>query len=131
MIELERTVGFLKDVFQVLSQEHDAQDFLVHHGVVVQRALRRGTLQPDGARQPRESLRIAAYRGIDPTIASKVKVRIGQGISGWVAHNRKPLFRAREERRQGGRVHRQDVYNCGFLPSPCRSSQERWWACST
>ncbi len=40
----------------------------------------------------KETLSIAAQRGIDPAVAGKVKVRLGQGIAGWVAHNRKPLF---------------------------------------
>jgi signal transduction protein with GAF and PtsI domain len=39
-----------------------------------------------------QTLQIAAQRGISPNVASKVRVRIGQGIAGWVAHNRKPLF---------------------------------------
>jgi signal transduction protein with GAF and PtsI domain len=42
--------------------------------------------------EQRETLQIAAQRGIAPEVASQVRVRIGQGVSGWVAHNRKPLF---------------------------------------
>ena len=37
-------------------------------------------------------LRIAAHHGIQDSVAEKVHVRIGQGVAGWVAHNRKPLF---------------------------------------
>ena len=38
-----------------------------------------------------ETLAICMSRGIAGNIAEKVRVRIGQGIAGWVAHNRKPL----------------------------------------
>ena len=92
MEELTRTVGFLKDVFQVLSQEHDGNDFAgtmvawfsEHFGVE-----RCSLMMLDNAK---ETLRITAHRGIDPSLASRVRVRVGQGIAGWVAHNRKPLF---------------------------------------
>jgi len=118
MTELQRTVGFLKDVFQVLSQEHDPQDisatmvswFSEHFGVE-----RCSLMVLDN----RETLRIAAQRGIDPQIASKVKVRIGQGISGWVAHNRKPLFVRVKTDAQAVQYTGQDVYNSdSFIAVP-------------
>ena len=88
----QRTVEFLKEVFQVLAEEHDRDDFpptmvswfCEHFGIE-----RCSLMLLDRAR---ETLMIAAQRGISPTVASKVRVRIGQGIAGWVAHNRKPLF---------------------------------------
>ena len=118
MAELQRTVGFLQDVFLVLSQEHDPREFSStmvlwfseHFGVE-----RCSLMVTEG----RDTLRIAAQRGIDPTIASKARVRFGQGISGWVAHNRKPLFvrvktDAREVQPTG-----QDVYNSdSFITVP-------------
>jgi len=39
-----------------------------------------------------ETLQISMSRGISESIAERVRVRVGQGISGWVAHNRKPLL---------------------------------------
>jgi signal transduction protein with GAF and PtsI domain len=39
-----------------------------------------------------QHLRIAAHHGIEDPVAEKVHVRIGQGVAGWVAQNRKPLF---------------------------------------
>lgn len=119
MTELQRTVGFLKDVFQVLSQEHDTQDFSAtmvswfseHFGVE-----RCSLMVLDSGR---ETLRIAAHRGIDPAVASKVKVRIGQGISGWVAHNRKPLFVRVKTDAQAVQHTGQDVYNSdSFIAVP-------------
>jgi signal transduction protein with GAF and PtsI domain len=37
-------------------------------------------------------LQISAQCGIDAGVAERVRVRIGQGVAGWVAHNRKPLL---------------------------------------
>ena len=108
---MQRTVGFMKEVCQVLSQEHDRQKFartLVswfceHFGVE-----RCSLMLLDDAR---ETLTIAAQRGIDPEVAARVKVRIGQGIAGWVAHNRKPLFiRVREDAKDIAHTG-QDAYN--------------------
>lgn len=108
---LERTVGFMKDVFQVLSQSHDPRDFsktlvswFCEHFGVERCSLM--LLDPS-----REALRIAAHQGIDPSVARRVKVRVGQGIAGWVAHNRKPLFvRVRDD--AGTIAHTgQDTYN--------------------
>ena len=119
MTELERTVGFLQDVFQMLSQEHDAQEipgtmvawFSEHFGV------ERCSLMV--LESGRETLRIAAHRGIDPAVASTVRVRIGLGISGWVAHNRKPLFvRVKTDTREV-QPSGQDVYNSdSFITVP-------------
>ena len=101
--EMHSTVSFLKDVFQVLAQEHDEDDFsrtLVswfceHFGVE-----RCSLMVLD---EQRETLQIAAHRGISPEIANRVRVRIGQGIAGWVAHNRKPLFvRVKDEAEVSG-----------------------------
>jgi putative methionine-R-sulfoxide reductase with GAF domain len=96
--ELQRTVGFMKDVFQVLTQEHDQAALpttLVQWMCESFRIERCSLMLLDS---PRETLSIAAQQGIDPGVAGKVKVRVGQGISGWVARNRKPLFvRVRED----------------------------------
>jgi GAF domain-containing protein len=117
--ELRRTVGFLQDVFQMLSQEHDAQEmaetmvlwFSENFGVE-----RCSLMVIDEAR---DMLHIAAQRGIDPLIASTVRVRVGQGISGWVAHNRKPLFvRVRNDATEV-EPSGQDVYNSdSFITVP-------------
>ena len=88
----QRTVEFLKEVFQVLAEEHDRDNFprtmvawfCEHFGIE-----RCSLMQLD---RSRETLEITAQRGISPQVASKVRVRLGQGIAGWVAHNRKPLF---------------------------------------
>lgn len=109
--QLERTLGFLKDVFQVLSQEHAPEAFsntfvawfCEHFGVE-----RCSLMLLDEAK---ETLRIRAQRGIDGSLAGQVRVRVGQGIAGWVAHNRKPLF-VRVKRDAKDVTHtNQDTYN--------------------
>ena len=109
--ELQRTVGFMKDVFQVITQEHD-QDALP--ATLVQWLCEHFEIERCSLMlldSPRETLSIAAQQGIDPAVAEKVKVRVGQGISGWVARNRKPLFvRVREEAESPLHTD-QDAYN--------------------
>lgn len=111
MAELQRTVRFMKEVFQVLGQEHDREHFpqtlvawFSEHFHVERCSLM--LLDP-----ARETLTISAQRGIDPAVAARVRVRIGQGIAGWVAHNRKPLFvRLKDEQKLGSNADR-GVYN--------------------
>jgi transcriptional regulator with GAF, ATPase, and Fis domain len=117
--ELQRTVSFMREVFQVLSQEHEPEAFArtmvawfsEHFGVE-----RCSLMVLDASR---ETLHIRAQRGIDPVLAGKVKVRVGQGIAGWVAHNRKPLF-VRVKRDAGQVQHtNQDAYNSdSFISVP-------------
>ena len=65
-----------------------------------------------------ETLQIAMSRGISNEIAEKVRVRIGQGIAGWVAHNRKPLL-VRAVGESGVPHTHQDNYNSdSFLSVP-------------
>jgi transcriptional regulator with GAF, ATPase, and Fis domain len=108
---MQRTVGFMKEVCQVLSQEHDRQQFartlvawFTDHFSVERCSL----MLLDEAR---EALYIAAQRGIDPQVATSVRVRVGQGIAGWVAHNRKPLFVRVREDANGVSHTGQDTYN--------------------
>ncbi|HYM80197.1 MAG TPA: GAF domain-containing protein [Candidatus Limnocylindria bacterium] len=116
---LQSTVGFLKEAFQVLSQEHDPDAF--SHTLVTwfceHFGLDRCSLMVlDGSK---ETLRISAQQGIDPAIADNVKVRVGQGIAGWVAHNRKPLLvRVRKDAESVKHTH-QDAYNSdSFISVP-------------
>ena len=95
---MERTVSFLKDAFHVLAEEHDPDDFpstLVTWFCEHFELERCSLMLLDSTH---DTLRIAAQQGIDPSIVGAVRVRVGQGVAGWVAHHRKPLFvRARDE----------------------------------
>jgi transcriptional regulator with GAF, ATPase, and Fis domain len=117
--ELQRTVGFLKDVFQALSQEHDTQGFAATMVAWFSEAFgveRCSLMVLDSGR---ETLRIEAQVGIDPAVASRVKVRIGQGISGWVALHCKPLFVRVKSDADEVQHTGQDVYNSdSFIAVP-------------
>ncbi len=90
--ELQSTVGFLKDVFQLLAQEHSPADFsrTLVSWFCEHFSLERCSLMV--LDEQRETLQIAAQRGIAEEVAGQVRVRLGQGVAGWVAHNRKPLL---------------------------------------
>lgn len=117
--QIERTIGFLKDVYQVLSQDHVPEKFT--HTLVAwfseQFGVARCSLMvPDDDQQ---TLRVHSHRGLDPGLAPNIKVRIGQGIAGWVAHNRKPLFvRIKRDASEVQHTH-QDAYNSdSFISVP-------------
>lgn len=116
--DTQRTIEFMKEVFQVLSQEHDEDDFA--RTMVAWFCERFGIERCSLMVLDRsaEALEIAAQRGIDPIVAGRVRVRIGQGVAGWVAHNRKPLFvRMRDEGDVKGTG--QDAYNSdSFISIP-------------
>jgi signal transduction protein with GAF and PtsI domain len=90
--ELQGTVGFIRGVCDVLAQEHSESElpatlitwFCESFGIE-----RFSYMTPDSRG---ETLQISMSRGIAESIAERVRVRVGQGISGWVAHNRKPLL---------------------------------------
>ena len=90
--DLRRTQDFLRQVFESLAEEHDPRQFpgkvvrwlTEHFGVErcsVMLVDRSGYL-----------MRIAEQEGIPADVAERVRVRMGQGVAGWVAQNRKPLF---------------------------------------
>jgi len=109
--ELQRTIGFMKEVFQVLGQEYDSDEFsrtmvtwFCEHFRVERCSLMK-------LEETHHTLHITASRGLDPNVADQVRVRIGQGIAGWVAHHRKPLLmRVKTDESPVQHTH-QDAYN--------------------
>ncbi len=90
--DMRCTQDFLRKVFDSLALEHDPRqhpskvvNWLVEHFGVDRCSVmlidRSGYL-----------MRIAAQEGIPNEVAERVRVRLGQGVAGWVAQNRKPLF---------------------------------------
>lgn len=117
--QLDRTIGFLKDVYQVLSQDHAPEQFartLVAWFSEQFGVERCSLMVPEDDQQ---TLRLHSHRGIDPGLAPNIRVRIGQGIAGWVAHNRKPLFvRIKRDATEVAHTH-QDAYNSdSFISVP-------------
>lgn len=109
--DVQRTLRFMKEVLQVLGQEYDGDTYartivtwFCEHFHVDRCSL----MLYDESRQV---LQIGAYRGMDAGVAGKVRVKLGQGISGWVAHHRKPLHvRVKSEHELAPHTN-QDVYN--------------------
>ncbi len=116
--ELQGTVSFIRGVCDVLAQEHSEQDLpalLVSWFTETFGIERFSYMTPD---QRGETLQISLSRGIAASIAERVHVRIGQGIAGWVAHNRKPLL-VRSVGDSGVPHTHQDNYNSdSFLSVP-------------
>ena len=88
--ENEQTMQFLREVFEAMSAEHD--DGVLSRSLV-QRfcdafAVDRCSLM----RVDDQFLQIAASSGLDPRIAGSVRLPLGQGVAGWVAHHRKPVL---------------------------------------
>src|SRR5262245_310810 len=117
--ELQRTISFMKEVFQVVGQQYDVDSFTrtmvtwfcEHFGV------ERCSLMLLG--DSPHTLHIAAYRGLDPGVADQVRVRIGQGIAGWVAHHRKPLLMRVKSEANPVQHTGQDAYNSdSFISVP-------------
>ena len=116
--EMQGTMSFVRGVCEVMAQEHDKAElpalliswYADYFGIE-----RYSYMQPD----PRgEVLSITMSRGIANNIAERVRVRIGQGIAGWVAHNRKPLL-VRSVGEAGVPHTHQDNYNSdSFLAVP-------------
>ncbi len=125
--EYQRTVGFTKEVAQVLAQEHRPSEF---NGTLVSwfsehfNVQRCSLMQLDSLG---ETLVIAAQCGIDPAIAQQIRVRIGQGVSGWVAHNRKPLLvRVKQDAAGAGRSGREDYNSDSFICAPLVYNNRVW-----
>lgn len=98
LTESRATGQFVRAVCDVLSQEYDNEELpalLVNWMCDYFNIERCSLMLLDGRG---ETLSVACSRGIPEEIARRVRVRVGQGISGWVAHNRKALLvRAKED----------------------------------
>ncbi len=84
------TMEFLREVFEAMAAAHDDS---VLSRTLVQRfcdafAVDRCSLM----RVDEQHLQITAHRGLDPGIAGRVRLPLGQGVAGWVAHHRKPVL---------------------------------------
>lgn len=88
----ERSLGLVRDVCRAVAGEHNPRD-LVHNlltWVCGRFGIERCSLMLlDGGGQ---TLQIAAQCGMDLGLVSRVRVRVGQGVAGWVAANHRPLL---------------------------------------
>jgi hypothetical protein len=76
--ELQRTIGFMKEVFQVLGEEYDSDEF--SRTMVTCSANTSGrALQSDEARRHPSHPPHRGFPGVDPAVAEQVRVRLRQG----------------------------------------------------
>jgi putative methionine-R-sulfoxide reductase with GAF domain len=92
MADLERRVDFARRLLALLGEEADERRLpsRVVGWLCAEFGIERCSLMTLDHDQ--EALRISAQCGLDPAVAEQVSVRMGQGVAGWVAHNRKPLL---------------------------------------
>ena len=92
MADLERRVDFARRFLQLLGEESDEHrlPMTIVGWLSNEFGIERCSLMTLDAKG--EALQISAQCGIDVGVAARVRVRVGQGVAGWVAHNRKPLL---------------------------------------
>jgi len=90
--ELQRTVEMVRKAFDVLAVAPDSGSVtrsLVGWFCEQFQVERCSLMRLD---EPQGDLRILAHRGLDPQVAGQVRVKVGSGVSGWVASNRQSVF---------------------------------------
>lgn len=92
MADLERRVDFARRLLLLLGEEPDERrlPLRVVGWLCNEFGIERCSLMT--LDQSQETLQISAQCGLDAGVAERVRVRVGQGVAGWVAHNRKPLL---------------------------------------
>ena len=90
--EGQRTLDFLREGFELLATTRDSKGSMrrIVQWFCNQFRVERCSLMRLDDRAG--SLRILEQRGLDPAVAGRVNIPLGEGVSGWVARNRKPLF---------------------------------------
>lgn len=88
----ERNLDLVRDVCRAVSAEHNPRDLV--HNLLTWVCGRIGVgrcslmLLDDGG----ETLQVAAQVGMDLGLVARVRVRVGQGVAGWVAAHKRPLL---------------------------------------
>ena len=92
MADLERRVDFARRLLNLLGEEPDDRRLPIRlvGWLCSEFGIERCSLMT--LDESREVLQISAQCGLDAGVAAQVRVRVGQGVAGWVAHNRKPLL---------------------------------------
>jgi len=88
--EQHETMEFLREVFEASQAAYDES---LMSRALVQRFC--DAFEVDRCSLMRvddQDLKISAHRGMDPGVAGRVKLRMGEGVAGWVASHRKPVL---------------------------------------
>src|SRR5439155_987351 len=86
--EQNETMEFLREVFEASQIEYDVS--LMSRALVQRFCEAFSVDRCSFMRVDDQHLAIAAHRGMDPLVAGSVKLPLGEGVAGWVAHHRKP-----------------------------------------
>ena len=98
MAELEHTVEFVREAFDVTSSDPDSGSVTRRFVAWFSERFQAGRCTLMRVDDQAGDLRILAHRGLDPAVAARVRVAMGAGVAGWVAHNQQPvLMRERSE----------------------------------
>ncbi|MBI5170766.1 MAG: GAF domain-containing protein [Candidatus Eisenbacteria bacterium] len=117
--ELQRTLDLVREGFAVIAGDPAAES-LTRSFVgwfCEQFQVERCSLMRMDARQ--NDLRILAHRGMDPAVAPGVRVPVGEGVAGWVAHHRKSvLVRDRSHASPVTGSGKQDYHSDSYMSLP-------------
>jgi transcriptional regulator with GAF, ATPase, and Fis domain len=117
--DLTRTHQFVREVFDLLAGEHDPRQFPNQMLEWMSGHLGVGRCSVMLVDRSGYLLRVAFQTGLDPAVAERVRVRIGQGVAGWVALHRKPLLvQARDEVPEIERQNPGDYNTDSFVCAP-------------
>jgi putative methionine-R-sulfoxide reductase with GAF domain len=119
MADLERRVTFARRFLAVIGQEPDDRrlPMVIVGWLSSDLGVDRCSLMTLDDRE--EALQISAQCGIDAGVAARVRVRVGQGVAGWVAHNRKPLLVRMRSEAEITPEEQADTYNsASFIAVP-------------
>jgi transcriptional regulator with GAF, ATPase, and Fis domain len=119
MADLERRVDFARRLLMLLGEEPDERrlPLRVVSWLCTEFGIERCSLMTLDESQ--ETLQISAQCGLDPGVAGRVRVRMGQGVAGWVAHNRKPLLVRMRSQAEITPEQQADTYNSpSFIAVP-------------
>jgi len=97
MDELEHTLDFVREAFDVIASDPDAGSVTRRFVAWFSDRFQAGRCTLMRVDDQAGDLRIMAHRGLDPQVAARVRVAMGQGVAGWVAHHQQPVL-VRERR---------------------------------
>ncbi len=92
MADLEHTLGFVREAFDVIAGDPDAGSVTRKFVAWFSERFQAGRCTLMRVDDQAGDLRILAHRGLDPMVAARVRVGWGQGVAGWVARNQKPVL---------------------------------------
>jgi GAF domain-containing protein len=97
--EMTGTLGVVREAFDVIAHDPDPASITRAFVGWFCKRFHVGRLSVMRLDDRRGDLRIMAHKGMDPAMAARVRVRVGQGVAGWVASTQQAVIvREREDR---------------------------------